>query len=154
MIQSYKPQLKDLWFRQKMLEDPETMSYNQAWGGVISFPKERWEDWYRRWVLAPDDERYYRYLQDDTGTFLGEIAYHYDPELDAHLANVIIYAPYRSKGFGSKGLDILCQAAKANGISEIYDNIAIDNSAVDLFLMHGFHEEYRTEEIIMLKKEL
>ena len=33
-------------------------------------------------------------------------------------------------------------------------NIAIDNSAIKLFLKVGFYEEYRTDEIIMLKKEL
>ena len=34
------------------------------------------------------------------------------------------------------------------------DDIAIDNPAVGLFLKAGFTEEYRTNEIIMLKKEL
>ena len=34
------------------------------------------------------------------------------------------------------------------------DDIAIDNPAITLFLRHGFVEEYRTDEIIMLKKEL
>ena len=33
-------------------------------------------------------------------------------------------------------------------------NIAIDNPAVTLFLQCGFSEEYRTDEIIMLKKQL
>ena len=32
--------------------------------------------------------------------------------------------------------------------------IAIDNPAAELFLKAGFTEEYRTDEIIMLKKEL
>ena len=34
------------------------------------------------------------------------------------------------------------------------DDIAIDNPAARLFLKAGFTEEYRTDEIIMLKKEL
>lgn len=36
----------------------------------------------------------------------------------------------------------------------LWDDIAIDNPAIRLFLKNGFSEEYRTEEIIMLKKEL
>ncbi len=41
-----------------------------------------------------------------------------------------------------------------NGVSVLYDDIAIDNPSITLFLRHGFVEEYRTDEIIMLKKEL
>ena len=49
---------------------------------------------------------------------------------------------------------MLCSAAKQNGIKLLYDDIAIDNPAVTMFLKKGFIEEYRTSEIIMLKKEL
>lgn len=34
----YKPKLEDLWFREAMMADPDTMSYNSAWGGTIPFP--------------------------------------------------------------------------------------------------------------------
>ena len=40
------------------------------------------------------------------------------------------------------------------GVEVLYDNIAIDNPAIKLFLKTGFYEEYRTDEIIMLKKEV
>ena len=30
-ITLYTPSLEDLWFRQKMMADEETMSYNHAW---------------------------------------------------------------------------------------------------------------------------
>ena len=33
-------------------------------------------------------------------------------------------------------------------------HIAIDNKAISLFKRNGFKEEYRTEEKIILKKEL
>ena len=70
------------------------------------------------------------------------------------MADVIIHAPCRWLGYGGRGLDLLCDSAKKNGVSVLYDDIAIDNPAVTLFLKHGFSEEYRTNEIIMLKKEL
>lgn len=44
---------------------------------------------------------------------------------------------------------MLCDAAKANGIAVLYDNIVIK-----LFLKCGFYKEYRTDEIIMLRKDL
>ena len=50
MIEQYKPELKDLWFRKKMLEDEETMTYNKAWGGTIPFPEEDWKEWYDHWI--------------------------------------------------------------------------------------------------------
>ncbi len=42
MIELYKPQFEDLWFRQKFMNDEATMSYNHAWGGTISFSENRW----------------------------------------------------------------------------------------------------------------
>ncbi len=153
-ITLYTPSLEDLWFRQKMMEDPETMSYNHAWGGTIPFPKEEWHDWYDFWIVNHENKRHYRYLKGNNGCFIGEIAYHYDSDRNLYVADVIVYAPYRGKGYGGIGLDLLCSAAKQNGVKILYDDIAIDNPAITMFLKRGFIEEYRTSEIIMLKKEL
>ena len=154
LITLYTPSLEELWFRQKMMADTETMSYNHAWGGTIPFPKEEWLGWYDYWIVNHEDKRYFRYLKDNAGHFIGEIAYHYDSNRNLYIADVIVYAPYRKKGYGSIGLDLLCSAAKQNSIKLLYDDIAIDNPAVTVFLKNGFIEEYRTSEIIMLKKEL
>ena len=135
--------------------DEETMSYNHHWGGTIPFPEENWGDWYECWVVNPKGKRFYRYLWGESdGNFVGEIAYHYDEEENKYIADIIVYAKYRGKGLGEQGLLLLCEAAKANGVEILYDNIAIDNPAIKLFLKTGFYEEYRTDEIIMLKKEL
>lgn len=151
----YVPKLEDLWFRQMFMADEETMAYNHHWGGIIPFPKENWAEWYDYWIVNPEGKRFYRYLQDEaSGEFVGEIAYHYDEEHAIHIADVIVYAKCRGKGFGEQGLLLLCKVAKANGVEVLYDNIAIDNPAIKLFLKVGFFEEYRTAEIIMLKKEL
>lgn len=61
---------------------------------------------------------------------------------------------YRGRGYGAQGLNLLCKAAAENGIEILYDDIAIDNPSVSLFIKNGFHEEYRTDKIIMLKKVL
>ena len=75
MLQLYKPRLEDLWFRQSMMSDEETMSYNHAGGGTIAFPKESWKDWYDYWVVSHENKRFYRYLKDDKRGFVEEIAY-------------------------------------------------------------------------------
>lgn len=150
----YKPECRDLWFKQLMLSDEETMSYNHAWGGTIPFPETRWKEWHDFWIVHPEGKRYYRYLKNEDGAFTGEIAYHYDVEIRGYNADVIVYAKYRKKGYGSMALELLCAAAKENGITVLYDTIAADNPAAGLFRKHGFTEEYRTEDGIVLKKEL
>ncbi len=150
----YKPQIEDLWFRESLMADPETMSYNHAWGGTIPFPREKWADWYDHWIGNPS-QCFYRYIATGKSrSYVGEAAYHYDENLQLYLADVIISAKCRRQGYGCAGLELLCDAAREAEIPELYDNIAIDNPGINLFLRCGFHEEYRTEEIIMLKKSL
>lgn len=154
-IRFYEPQIDDLWFRQLFLSDPETMSYNHAWGGTIPFPKEKWKEWFDRWVGNPSEERFYRYITiDNSRVFIGEAAWHHDTEQDLWLIDVIIHSMYRGRGYGKTALRLLCDEAKKHGIHVLHDDIAIDNPAISLFLQCGFIEEYRTSQIIMLKKDL
>ncbi len=153
MIILYEPQLEDLWFKEKMMSDEQTMSYNHAYGGTISFPKEYWINWYGKWIKNYNGKYFYRYIKDND-TFVGEVAYHFDGERQMTIADVIIYAPYRGKGYGHEALLLLCKAAKEAGIHELYDDIAIDNSSVTVFLKCGFEEVMRTSEYVLVKKEL
>lgn len=154
-IKLIKPKLNEMSFRQKLLADEDTMSYNHAWGGTIEWPQHKWRDWYDYWIINHKNQRFYRYLLDeDIGEYVGEIAYHYDNERKINLANIIILAKFRGKGYGNIGLNLLCNSAKQNGVAILYDDIAIDNPSINLFLRNGFIEDYRTIEIIMLKKVL
>ena len=155
MLALYRPELNELWFREQLLGDSDTMSYNAKWGGTIAFPESKWQEWYDRWVACGDGKRFYRYLKDTyTGVFVGETAYHYDETRKIWLADVIIKSEFRGQGFGTQGLRLLCRAAASAGIKTLYDDIAIDNPSVSLFLKSGFTEEYSTDEYVMLKKEL
>ena len=153
MLELVVPKLEDMWFREILLADEETMSYNHAWGGTIPFPKERWQEWYDYWIINHENKRYYRYLKNEN-EFVGEISYHYDSKYDGYVADVIVFSKYRGKGYGTIGLEMLCAKAKENGVTILYDDIAIDNTAGILFFKQGFYEEYRTEEKIVLKKIL
>ena len=155
MLKVVKPELEDLWFRESMMTDIETMSYNDAWGGTIPFPKEDWEEWYTLWVRNSGQERYYRYLKDDANkVFVGEISYHFDKLRNIYLCDVIIKAEFRRQGFGTQGIQLLCEAAKANGVEALYDNIAADNPSAHLFLENGFSIEFQNDEILMVKRVL
>ena len=61
---------------------------------------------------------------------------------------------FREKGYGRNGLLLLCKTAKENGVMKLYDEIAIDNSSIVLFLKCGFMEILRTSEYVLVKKEL
>lgn len=153
MMKLYKPSLSDLRFRQQLLSDPKTMEYNHAWGGTIEFPEKRWAAWYKKW-LGGGGHHFYRYLVNDAGDFVGEVAYHYDDNLVMYLCDVIIMAKYRGKGYGRQGLDLLCQAAKENGLTELCDTIASDNPAISLFLNCGFAEIGKDLDSVMVRKVL
>lgn len=155
MVRLYEPRLEDLWFRKEFMSDIETMSYNHAWGGTIPFPESEWPRWYDHWIRCHDGKRFYRYLaKQESDEFIGEIAYHFDGERKIWLADIIVASLYRGRGYGTQGLALLCEEAVKNGIDVLRDDIAIDNLAVSMFLKNGFSEEYRTGEIIMLKKDL
>ena len=153
-VSLYTPKLEDLWFREAFLSDPDTMSYNNAWGGTIPFPRESWEGWYDHWVTTKDGRHFYRYLKNADGEFVGEVAYHIMGKRNICMADVIVASKYRGRGYGKEGLFLLCEQAKANGIDCIYDNIAVDNPAIKLFEEEGFLEESRAEGLIFLKKQL
>lgn len=153
MVGFYEPKVEDLWFREKLMGDEATMSYNRAWGGTIPFPKERWESWHDRWVLNHENKRFYRYITEN-GTFLGEAAYHLDEERQMYIADVIVYAPYRGRGYGRQALLLLCRNAASNGVRTLFDDIAIDNPSAALFLQCGFAEVLRTSEYVLVKKDL
>ena len=96
MITFYIPTTEDLWFREKLLGDAETMSYNHAWGGTIDFPPSRWTQWHRKWIDDQNSHYFYRYLCAE-GEFVGEAAYHFEEERSIWLADVLIYAPLPGK---------------------------------------------------------
>lgn len=154
MLKLITPTLEDLWFKEKLMADEETMSYNTKWGGTIPFPKEQWETWYDLWVRNSESDRYYRYLMNSENEYVGEIAYHYDRQRDIYICDIIILAQYRNQGFGTEGIQKLCAAAKKNGITTLYDYIAADNPSYNLFLKNGFEIEYKNEEVVMIKRNL
>lgn len=154
-ITLHRPTIDELSFRQQLLSDPATMAYNHAWGGTIDFPPERWAEWYARWVEEPSGQRFYRYIYDAAeDVFAGETAYHFDGELNTFLCDVIVRASCRGRGYGRRGLELLCEAAKLNGIERLSDNIAADNPSVSLFLRCGFYEVSRNKDYILVEKNL
>ena len=134
MLTLYKPRFEDLWFRRMMLADEDTMSYNHAWGGTILWPQAEWGGWYERWVANPKDGRLYRYVKNSSGDFVGEIAYHFDADMQGFTANVIIFSKFRGRGYGGQALELLCAEAKSNGITIAMERYRFSESEKELAL--------------------
>ncbi len=149
-----KPTVEELDFRQELLSDEATMSYNKAYGGTIPFPRERWSQWHSKWISSEDSRYFYRYLFSvEEARLVGEVAYHQD-NIGRWLCDVLIHADARGRGYGGEGLELLCNAAAENGIFELYDVIAADNPSVGLFLRHGFSAVSRDEAAVTVKRTL
>lgn len=154
ILKLVKPKYEELIFRQELLADKATMSYNAKWGGTIDFSIDCWQDWYEKWILNPN-KKFYRYLYSvEQDAFVGEVSYHFDNEYQCTVCDIIIKNCYRGNGFGKKGLMLILDVAKEKGLSVIYDNIAVDNTAVKLFKQCGFTGDWRNKDFIMMKKIL
>lgn len=154
-IKMVKPRLEEMVFRQELLRDEATMSYNRIFGGTIDFPEARWESWYQNWIGTEDPCYFYRYLYwEEVDAYVGEAAYHYEVQTDRYLCDVIVHAKYRGRGVGHVGLALLCEAARNNGIEVLYDDILLDNPAVSLFLRSGFSEVSRSDTVVTVRKRL
>ena len=153
MLILVKPTIDELSFKQELLSDEETMSFNHKYGGTIDFNRDRWKSWYDKWIASNDPNYFYRYLYSTKHQcFVGEIAYHLED--NRYLCDVIIHSKYRNLGYGSKGLDLLCECAKENGIDVLYDDILFDNPSVHMFLKHGFEVIDETKECYIVRKSL
>ena len=129
-VELYIPKLEDLWFYQKMMSDPETMSYNDPWGGCIDYPDEVLPDWYSRWV-GQEPQRFYAYIKRTSdGVWIGDVNFHYTPEKDWWDMGIVIYAPYRGKGYSVSALRLLLdQAFRICGISRLHNDFETTRDA-------------------------
>ena len=86
--------------------------------------------------------------------FVGEVSYHKDETSGRCMLSIIIYSKYRKRGYGNESLNLIFNILKENGIDVVYDDLAKDNPALNLFIKCGFVEEMRDENVILLKKVL
>ena len=115
------PELNELWYRKKLMEDPETMSYNRGYDldfagydkgtGCIAFPEEEWESCYNYFV-GNEPERFYAYLVNtENGEFVGEVNAHKSVGHDWYDMGIVIEAKHRGKGYANEGLRLLLHHA-------------------------------------------
>lgn len=150
----YFPKLEELWFYQKMLSDPETMSYNANWDvsypgyhrdtGCIDFPEEEWAPWYAGWK-DQEPRRFYAYIQRCCdGAWIGGINFHYTPEKDWWDMGIVICAPYRGKGYAVPALKLMLDHAFRDcGVTRIHNDFEVSRNEISAWKAHrsaGFRE--------------
>ena len=132
-LELYIPKVEDMWFTKQMQEDPETMAYNAGWDvsypgfhpdtGCIDFPEEEWAEKHAR-LVGHEPEQFYAFVRETkTGDFVGEVNYHYSYSENWYDMGVVLYAPYRGKGYGSAALELLLRRAfVVNGIPKLHNS--------------------------------
>ena len=161
------PKLEELWFRQRMMSDPATMSYNANGGaglegyqretGCIDFPEDRWAGWYARWI-GNEPERFYAYIKRGSdGAWIGEVCFYSVPERDWWDAGIVIDARYRGNGYAVAALQLLlAHAFRDCGVARLHNHFETDRPAA--FQIHravGFRETGVEDGIrhVMLTRE-
>ncbi len=102
-LELYVPKLEDLWFYQKMMSDPETMSYNANWDvnydgyhrdtGCVDYPDAVLPAWYEN-MVGQEPERFYAYIERSAdGAWIGDVNFHYNPAKDWWDMGIVLYAP-------------------------------------------------------------
>ena len=146
-IELYEPKLEDYWYEAKVQSDPLSMSYNAGYEvsyygyhydtGCIDFPKEKWKETYNK---RNKENVFFAYIKDNNlDEFVGYVNYHYNKSYNRYECGILIDSKYRGKGYSKKALQLLCNAARAKGIKELYDNFEIDrDNTLNIFKQVGF----------------
>lgn len=153
-LELYVPKPEDLWFFQKMTSDPETMSYNANWDvdydgyhrdtGCVDYPNEKLTDWYKDWV-GQEPERFYAYIQRGSdGAWIGDVSFHYASEKAWWDIGIVLYAPYRGRGYAVPALKLLLDYAfRVCGVTRIHNDFSVSRNEIAALETHrkaGFKE--------------
>ena len=158
-VKLHVPSIREMDYRQKLLADPDTMSYNagQPWDadgydaktGCIDFPIADWRYWRDVW-LWHEPNRFSAYVQiEETGEFVGEACYYYDMETDRHGAGVIIEAKHRNQGYGAEALKLIAEKAfRHPEVDCLFMDLPMKNEpAIRMALTAGFREEFSEDGV-------
>lgn len=144
------PTLEELWYRQKLMEDPATMGYNKGYDlpfdgydretGCIPFPQEQWADWFS-WFIGQEPQRFYAYIvRQSDGQFIGEVNLHKNGDDPWYEMGVVLEGQYRGKGYGEAALELLLKHAfvdlEADAVHNDFE--ATRTAALQIHLRAGF----------------
>ncbi|MDE7300012.1 MAG: GNAT family N-acetyltransferase [Lachnospiraceae bacterium] len=144
------PAFEELWYRQKIMQDPDTMSYNRGYDldfdgydkatGCIAFPEQKWADWYARFI-GQEPRRFYAYIvRESDGEFIGEVNVHRKEDAGWYDMGIVLEAKYRGKGYAADALQLLLQHAfETMDADAVHNDFEEERSAaLQIHLSAGF----------------
>ncbi len=158
----YVPSLDDLWYRKRIMSDPDTMSYNKGYNleidgydnrtGCIEFPEYNWRGWFNKFI-GNEPDRYYAYIvRSEDNAFIGEVCAYKSSANSWHEIGIVLEAMYRCMGYAEEALKLLLEHAfEEMGVETIHNYFeATRTAAVRTHLSVGFFEYKRENNIIEL----
>lgn len=156
------PAYEELWYRKKLMQDPDTMSYNKGYDldfagydkktGCISFPEEEWADWYD-WFVGQEPLRFYAYIvRESDGAFIGEVNVHKNSDASWYDMGIVLEAGYRGSGYAVAALRLLLRHVfESMGATSVHNSFEEERTAALLaHLSAGFTEYRRTDGLVEL----
>lgn len=144
------PAYEELWYRRKLMQDPDTMNYNKGYDlnfdnydkttGCIAFPEKEWADWYS-YFIGQEPRRFYAYIvRESDGEFIGEVNVHINEDANRYEMGILLEAKYRGNGYGATALRLLLQRAFEKIGAEVVHNEFEEErrAAVQTHLSVGF----------------
>ena len=161
-LELHVPALDELWYRQRMMSDPATMSYNAGYAldfdgyhadtGCIDFPEERWAGWYGRFI-GREPEKFYAYIvRKEDGAFIGEVVLRQEGAPGRYEMGVVIEACHRGRGYSAEAMRLLMDAAfnRLNAQVVCNDFERSRDAALKLHMNAGF-EIVREDDCVHLE---
>lgn len=160
LLYLHVPAYEELWYRQKIMQDPDTMCYNKGYDlnfhgydkltGCIAFPEKEWAHWYS-YFIGQEPVRFYAYIvRESDGEFIGEVNVHINENDDWYHMGIVLEAKYRGKGYSVIALQLLLQHVFEKMGAEAVHNDFEENriAAAQAHLSAGF-TRYRQENGIL-----
>jgi len=156
------PSFDELYYRKKILCDPDTMNYNKGYDlklrgynretGCIDFPESNWRSWFD-YFIGNEPERYYAYIvKTEDDAFIGEVNVHKNASMNWHEMGIVLEAQHRGNGYAVEALRLLLRQA-----FEVMDAEAVHNdfedvrdAAVKTHLSVGFTEFKKENSMLEL----
>lgn len=157
------PTIDELWYREKIMSDPETMDYNAGYDmdfdeyhndtGCIDFPKEDWKEWYE-YFAENEPASFYAYLMRmEDNAFIGEVNAHSENNDGVYEMGIVIEGRYRGLGYSKEGLCLLLSYVfdkmRAEKIRNSFETGRV--AALKAHLEAGFEKKAEEDGIIELE---
>lgn len=133
-----KPRFDELSFVKELWGNKENMG---EIGEAYSFPKEKWEMFYKKMVLPTDGKNFYCLVYTTDDKPIGEVSFHgYNSATKVARINIKIHHEYRRNGYGEEALRLLLEYYFLEFGGEAIIDTVKTNEAKSLLRKVGFEE--------------